>query len=50
MTRERKKYKISHDEIFSTLQLCYQLDEYVHELQVFPDLRCVFGLKDILSE
>ena len=50
ITSERKKLKLSHDELFSTVQLAVQLQDFVHECNYFPDLRIVLGATEVLNE
>lgn len=33
-----KTKKLTHDEIYNTLQLAFHLDDYVHQLTIYPDL------------
>ena len=49
-TLQRKKYRISHDEIYGSLQIAHHISDYVKLLTIYPDLRIVFGSKDILAE
>ena len=50
VSSERKKFMLSHDELFSTVQLAVQLQDYVHECNYYPDLRIVFGASELLKE
>ena len=47
---EKRKFKVSHDEMFSTVQVAHQLNDYVHECNYYPDLKIVAGSKEILDE
>jgi hypothetical protein len=46
----RREKRLSHDELYSTLEIAYHVDSFVHAYSIFPDLQCVIGLKDILDE
>ena len=49
-TAQRKKYRVSHDEIFGALQLALHVKDFVKAISIFPDIRVVLGSKDIWSE
>ena len=46
----RNEKRLSHDELYSTLELMYHIEGFVHELAIGPDLRCVLGIEDLLQE
>lgn len=45
-----KTKKLTHDEIYNTLQLAFHLDDYVHQLTIYPDLQCFVANKELLME
>lgn len=45
-----KARRLSHDEIYNTLQLAYHLDNFVHHFSIFPDLQCFVANKELLQE
>lgn len=45
-----KSRRLSHDEIYNTLQLAYHLDNFVHQFSIFPDLQCFVANKELLQE
>lgn len=45
-----KTKKLSHNEIYNTLKLAFHLDDYVHQLTVYPDLQCFVANKELLME
>ena len=49
-TIQRKKFRVSHDELYGSLQLAYHINDFVKLMSVFPDIRIILGSKDILSE
>ena len=49
-TAQRNKYRVSHDEIFGSLQIAHHVNDFVKLLSIYPDIRVVLGSKDILSE
>ena len=49
-SKSRQKEKIGQDQIYNVVQLGYHIDDFVKELTVFPDLCCVIGLDDVLTE
>lgn len=46
----KAKRRISHDQLYNSLQLAYQIDSFVHGITVFPDLAIVFGSTEIIQE
>ena len=49
-TVQRKQIKVSHDEMYGSLQIAYHVNDFVKLVSVYPDVRVVLGRKDILSE
>lgn len=49
-TKMKKSRRLSHDEIYNTLQLAYHLDNFVHQFSIFPDLQCFVANKELLQE
>ena len=49
-TVQRKKFKVSHDEIYGFLQLAYHIQKFVKLVSIYPAIRVVLGRKDILTE
>ena len=49
-TAQRNKYRVSHDEIFGSLQIVHHVNDFVKLLSIYPDIRVVLGSKDIFSE
>lgn len=49
-TKMNKSRRLSHDEIYNTLQLAYHLDNFVHQFSIFPDLQCFVANKELLQE
>ena len=47
---ERKKLRISKDEMHSTVLVAHQLDDYVRNYTLDPDFECVIGYTEILDE
>jgi len=45
----RREKRLSHDELYSTLELIYHLDGVIHDSAIGPELRCVIGVKDLLQ-
>lgn len=43
-TKMNKSRRLSHDEIYNTLQLAYHLDNFVHQFSIFPDWRKIATL------
>lgn len=46
----KAKRRISHDQLYNSLQLAYQIDGFVHGITVCPDLAIVFGSTEIIQE
>ena len=47
---ERKKYRVSHDIIYGSLQIAYHVNDFIKLMNIYPDLSIIFGNKDILEE
>ena len=47
-TRIRKK-RLTQDDIYNTLELAYQLDGFVMQIDIFPSLLLVLGLKECIK-
>ena len=47
---ERKKLRISKDEMHSTVLVAHQLDDYVRNYTLYPDFECVIGYTGTLDE
>ena len=47
---EQVRNRLSHDQIYNTLQLAYHLEDCVHQLSIFPDLQCFMANKELLQE
>jgi hypothetical protein len=46
----RAERRLSHDQIYNSLQLAYHVDGFVHKISVYPDLTVVLRLPDLLQE
>jgi hypothetical protein len=46
----KNKKRISHDQLYNSLQLAYQLPGYIHDITIFPDLAIIFGCSEMLEE
>lgn len=49
-SNERQRRKLSRDEIYSTVELHYHLDKYIHDLAIVPELRCIVASSELLTE
>ena len=47
---QKKKVRISKDEMHATVLVAHQLGEYVRNYRLFPDFECVIGYTEILDE
>ena len=48
--KERQKVRLSHDALYNTHELAYDLDGFVKVIKTFPDLTMVCGLDAMLKE
>ncbi|KAK3098112.1 hypothetical protein FSP39_016207 [Pinctada imbricata] len=48
--KQNKEKKISHDSAYNTLQLAYNLENYVIEYALYPELRLVLACKELTDE
>jgi hypothetical protein len=46
----RKETRLTHDQIYSTLELVYHLDGVVHDIAIYPDLYCIVTHPEVTSE
>ena len=46
----RQEKKLSQDEIYNLTILAHELKGYITEITVYPELKCFFGLPDVMSE
>ena len=44
------KRKLSHDSIYNTLQLAFQLEGFVHQIDLYPSLTIVLGMKEAIED
>ena len=42
---QRKKYRVTHEEIFGALQLTLHMMDFIKSISIFPDSRVVLGSK-----
>ena len=42
--------RISHDALYNLHEIAYDLPDFMWTIQIFPDLTCVCGMKDILDQ
>ena len=42
--------RISHDGLYNLHELAYNIPGFIHEINTFPDLTCVCGLKELFDE
>ena len=47
---ERENMRLSHDDIYNTVELHYHLNDYVLQLDMLPSFACVLGLKEVLTD
>ena len=48
--KQNQEKKISHDSAYNTLQLAYNLENYVHEFAVYPEVKLVLACKELTDE
>ena len=48
--KEKKKLRISKDEMHATVLVAHQLDDYVRNYTLYPDFECVIGYTELLEE
>ena len=48
--KENQKKKITHDSAYNTLQLAYNLEDFVVGFAIYPELRLVLACKDLVDE
>lgn len=48
--QSNKSNRISHDELYSTLQLAYHLEGIIHDITIYPDMNVILAHPDILTE
>jgi hypothetical protein len=46
----RKETRLTHDQIYRTLELAYHLDGVVHEIAIYPDFYCIVAHPEVTSE
>ena len=46
----RRETRLTHDQIYSTLELVYHLDGVVHDIAIYPDLYCIVSHPEVTSE
>lgn len=46
----RQEKRLSQDEIYNLNLLAHELKGYISEITTYPDLKCFFGLPDVMSE
>lgn len=49
LLKDHKK-RLSQDDIYNTLELAYQLDGFIHQIDLYPSLTIVFGLKQSIED
>ena len=48
--QQLQQSRISKDDLFNLHEIAYDVTGYVWKIFTFPDLVCIFGLKEILDE
>ena len=46
----KQRSRLSHDSIYALHEIAYHLPEFVQKIETFPDLVCVMGNADLLSD
>jgi hypothetical protein len=46
----RKETRLTHDQIYCTLELAYHLYGVVHEIAIYPDFYCIVALPEVTRE
>ena len=49
-SRQLKEMRISHDTLYNIHEIAYDLPDFVWKITTFPDLLCICGLKELLTE
>ena len=48
--QQLQQSRISKDDLFNLHEIAYDVSDYVWKIFTFPDLVCIFGLKEILDK
>ena len=45
-----QEQRISHDTMFNIHEIAYDIPQFIWKIMTYPNLICIFGMKDLLQE